>query len=65
MFLKLAVSRISFRVNGEWVNQGGGYDLEIPVEAKLEGHTKAIALTNETLYEVHNDQAKRYKRTLY
>lgn len=47
------------------MNQGGGYDLEIPVEAKLEGHTKAVALTNETLYEVHNDQAKRYKRTLY
>ena len=49
IFLKLPGSRVSFMVNGERVNRVGGYDLEIPVRAKLEGHTKPVAWPKEKI----------------
>ena len=62
MFLSLPESKVSFVVKGERVNRGGGYGLEIPIRARLEGHIKAVAWAKvkiEKLYEAHNDRVKK------
>ena len=58
-FLTLPESSVTLCVTGNRLNRGGGFGMEVPVKARLEGHSKAVAWAKKNIIRLINDHERR------
>ena len=58
-FLSLPECSVTLFVTGNRVNRGGGFGLEVPVKARLEGHSKAVEWAKKNITKLMNEHDRR------